>query len=202
MGAVFGAVREELPRHTTVISTDAFVVRRYAPSVAAVSHYGAGGWGEASDGSPFGALARYIGVFSTPENSAAGSAPERIAMTAPVLIDTSTDPERHAMMFVLPGSVYGSDVARVPTPTNQKVSIKEMPERLVAVRTFSGVIRHKPAAENLALLLADVEADGRYDVVRAADGSPRWQAAGYNSPFVLPWLRTNEVLLEVVEGKK
>ena len=95
-----------------------------------------------------------------------------------------------------------SDVARVPTPTNQKVSIKQMPERLVAVRTFSGVIRHKPAAENLALLLADVEADDRYDVVRTADGSPRWQAAGYNSPFVLPWLRTNEVLLEVVEGKK
>ncbi len=29
-----------------------------------------------------------------------------------------------------------------------------------------------------------------------------WQVAGYNAPFVLPWFKTNEVLVSVEETKE
>ena len=37
----------------------------------------------------------------------------------------------------------------------------------------------------------------QWTVKQAADNRVDWQAAGYNAPFVLPWFKTNEVLVSV-----
>ena len=136
-------------------------------------------------------------MFGAPENVqanaklAAAPAPEPIAMTAPVLIDNE-----RTMMFLLPASKYGS-IHDAPTPSDPRVRLQTLPARLQAVRTFSGNLRPARAREQLARLLADLRSDGVG--VKQVAGAVEWQAAGYNAPFVLPWFKTNEVLVSVDE---
>ena len=159
MGIVMGVIREEMPQFTLIHKAATYEVRKYAPSVIAETSFGTGGWGGGSDGKPFGALARYIGVFGTPMNAATGkpeaiamtapvlvTAPEPVAMTAPVLVSpTST---QHTMAFVLPASRYKT-VDEAPKPTDPRVHLRQLPERLQAVRQYSwtfspGVARGGP----------------------------------------------------------
>ena len=158
------------------------------------------GWGVSSDGTPFGSLARYIGVFGNPANvQKQQQAPEPIAMTAPVIIDAGSS--RHTMMFLLPASKYSS-IEEAPVPSNPNVRLQTLPARLQAVRTFSGNFRPARAKEQLEMLLADLRKDGW--TVKAPHGQSDgvdWQAAGYNAPFTLPWFKTNEVLVSVDEKK-
>ena len=156
MGVVFGRISEELPRHTVVMEKATYQIRRYDPSIAVMCDYRQG-WGTSADGGPFGSLARYIGVFSTPENMAKTQKAEPIAMTAPVLIDAGTN--RHTMMFLLPASKYGS-IEEAPKPTNPNVRLETLPARLSAVRTFTGNLKASRAREQLELLLADLRKDG------------------------------------------
>jgi hypothetical protein len=58
------------------------------------------------------------------------------------------------------------------------------------------------ARENLAILLDDLERDGRYAPQRTAAGEVDWTAAGYNAPFVLPFMKRNEVMVSVLENPK
>lgn len=132
----------------------------------------------------------YIGVFSTPENAAAAP----IAMTAPVMIGQPQGQHRHTMMFLLPASRFQT-VDEAPEPSNPKVHLRQLPERVVAVRTFSGNLRPERARQEKEGLLRDLEHDGQWGAVRPLD----WMAAGYNAPFVLPWFKTNEVHVSVVE---
>ena len=99
-------------------------------------------------------------------------------------------------MFLLPSSKYSS-VEEAPTPSNPNVRLQLLPERLQAVRTFSGNLRPSTARENMLALVADLKEDGWTIKENANDVD--WQAAGYNAPFVLPWFKTNEVLVSVEE---
>lgn len=199
MGVIFGKIGEELPRHSLVHTAAAYTVRRYEPSIAACATYGAGRWGSGSDRSPFGALAKYIGVFGAPRNAKDGGGSERISMTAPVVIDAGEQSKVDTMMFLLPASVYGHTLdANVPAPTDPNVRLVQLPERMQAVRAFNGNLGLARAREQLELLLADLRADG-WQPKPAADGGVEWQVAGYNAPFVLPRFKTNEVLVSVLE---
>lgn len=212
MGIVFGSTKGlEMPAFEVLASASGYEVRRYAPSVLATAAFGDKGWAaNGSDGSPFGALARYIGVFGKPKNQAKS----KISMTAPVLVDASTTTAAPAepiamtapvlvsptgtntMSFVLPASLYKS-VDEAPRPTDPRVTIHQLPERVQAVRTFSYKFSHESSRKNLELLLADLEGSSDWAVKRGANGEPRWQAAGYNPPFSLPFMKRNEVLVEV-----
>ena len=191
MGMVLGRIGEEMPRHSIVSTHAGYQIRRYEPSIAAMCNYSKGGWGQGSDGGPFGSLARYIGVFGKPENNK-----EPIAMTAPVLIDSASD--THTMMFLLPASKYDTAIDSAPKPTNPNVRVEMLPARLQAVRTFSGNLRAAAAREQLALLLADLHRDGWKPKDRRGGGID-WMTAGYNPPFTLPFLKTNEVRVTVEE---
>ena len=215
MGMVFGRIAEELPRHSIVSKHATYQIRRYEPSIAVQCDYSRG-WGNSSDGTPFGSLARYIGVFSEPENVKR----QPIAMTAPVLIDAGT--EKHTMMFLLPASKYSS-IDAAPKPSNvshaatlhqqpcvpvsnpissprvrqPNVRLQTLPARLQAVRTFSGNLRPSKARSEMQLLLEDLKRDGWH--VKTTSSGVEWQAAGYNAPFVIPFLKTNEVMISVDE---
>ena len=187
-------------------------VRRYGPSVIAEASYGDGGWG-GGDGGPFGSLARYIGVFGSPQNSKVGDmkTPEPIAMTAPVLISApppepiamtapvliSPSDSKHTMAFVLPASRYRT-VDEAPVPTDPRVRLRQLPERLQAVRTFTWKFSPENAKRNLEELLTDLQQDG-WKMPRDDRGEVVWQAAGYNPPFALPFMKRNEVLVNVEE---
>lgn len=192
---VFGRIAEEMPRHTVLKNATTYQVRRYEPSIAAMCDY-TDGWGTSRDGTPFGSLARYIGVFGKPDNvQKQHASAEPIAMTAPVLISAGTS--RHTMMFLLPNSVYKS-IDEAPTPSNPNVRLQTLPARTQAVRTFSGTFTAQRAKEQLELLLADLRRDGySIKVPQGQTSGVDWQGAGYNAPFTLPFLKTNEVLVSV-----
>lgn len=214
MGAVVGKIAEETPAHVVVHRAQGYEVWRYPRSVVAVVRAAAldpndPPRGEAFLNEAFRILARYIGVFGEPQNRAAVSqdgapeklamtapvimpAPQKIAMTAPVIMPNAQrddDLGEDCMMFVLPAR-FGS-VEEAPRPTNEAVTIEQLPEgRCEAVLTFSGAARMKQYSDKAQQLLSMLERDG-VSVVGA------WNAQGYNPPFTLPWLRRNEVHVPV-----
>lgn len=82
MGMVMGKISEEMPAFTVLHKAVSYEVRKYGPSVVAECSYD---WEASDGGSPFGVLARYIGVFGTAQNEQKGASVP-IAMTAPVLV--------------------------------------------------------------------------------------------------------------------
>ena len=112
---------------------------------------------------------------------------ESVAMTAPVEFDR--DGEGVRMAFFLPAE-YDYDSA--PRPTDDSVRLVERPGRTVAVYPFSWWAtdgRVERRTEALRSTLAD--ADDAFEIV----GEPFLMR--YEGPWVPPFLRTNEVAVEV-----
>lgn len=107
-----------------------------------------------------------------------------ISMTAPVEIG-GEDGSR--MRFYLPA---GYDIESAPRPTEGSVELLEIPERTVAVRRFSW----RPTEARI-----DSETEALLDKLDAANvplaGEPFFM--GYDAPWTLPFLRRNEVAVEV-----
>ena len=129
MGAVIGKRDTAEPAYKLLQSTP-FEIRLYSPYlVAEVAMQGGG---------EFNILANYIGVFGNPANEGsqamAMTAPvlKRVsmAMTAPVLQSGTKSGEK--MAFVLP-SEY-TDLAQAPRPTDKRVTLRHVPEKVVAIR--------------------------------------------------------------------
>ena len=86
MGSVFGKESVEEPPHEILLSRNknaktSYELRKYDKRFAATITYKK--TGDKSENSPFGALAKYIGVFGTPQNEGDKS----ISMTAPVVME-------------------------------------------------------------------------------------------------------------------
>ena len=120
--------------------------------------------------SGFRTLARYIGVFGTPENRVRGADgdptnPSKIAMTAPVINQTiamtapvlneridmtspvlSSNTGRSTMAFVLPKEYKTVDSA--PIPTNKNVRLRKLPKRKCAVMQFTWNVNEKQGRES------------------------------------------------------
>jgi hypothetical protein len=109
-------------------------------------------------------LARYIGVFGKPENVLQKS----MAMTAPVILDQNQGTKlsmtapvistNTKMSFVLPFEF--NSLEEIPVPTNKDVFIKEIPEKIVAVDTFSGWYTDEIGHERLDNLCKILKIDG------------------------------------------
>jgi hypothetical protein len=78
--------------------------------------------------------------------------PKKIPMQVPVL---STD---HVMQFKFPPTISSLDQA--PTPNNERVSIRELPERVVAVIKYYGYYSHEHAMRKLRKLHKTLIAEG------------------------------------------
>ena len=164
MGIVFGRISEERPLYDVVhvfrdsaslpsASYGPPELRKYAPRL--VSEYAYDAKTEGSNDA-FRALARYIGVFGTPENRA-GDAALPIAMTAPVTMGTSgptkvsmtapvtmgqrgdaraSEAGMQVMQFGMPRTFKTVD--ECPRPTNPKVSVREIPSYYCVALAFNG----------------------------------------------------------------
>ena len=136
---------------------------------------------------PFKKLAKFIGVFGSAENEKQ----ESISMTAPVSLAPTDDAEECQMSFFLPKKY--KTIEDVPRPERKDVTIRRIPERIVAVRTFSGSFRKRNVDKNEAELRRALNRDG-IDIV---DDDAKATVFGYNPPWTVPFFRTNEVLLPV-----
>jgi hypothetical protein len=110
---------------------------------------------------------------------------EKIAMTAPVQQGESAEGWRVA--FMLP-TEYTLDTA--PVPTDERVQIKAMPGRLMAVLRYSGRWTESNFSNKQSALWDAIDGE-------SIDKLGEFQSAFYNPPYTLPFMRRNEVMVEV-----
>jgi hypothetical protein len=110
---------------------------------------------------------------------------EKIAMTAPVQQGESAEGWRVA--FMLP-TEYTLDTA--PVPTDERVQIKAMPGRLMAVLRYSGRWTESNFSNKQSALRDAIAGE-------SIDKLGEFQSAFYNPPYTLPFMRRNEVMVEV-----
>lgn len=199
MGIVLGRVTSETPAHEVLRTLPGYEVRRFPPAVAAVYTHPAGAAG-AGGSAGFRALAGYYGIGSPPKQA---GEPAPIAMTAPVLMsyapaalapasapDPTWDAAMTSMTFLLPAKY--ATAADAPVPAGDAVVLRDVPARTAAVRVFSGNLSLPAIREQVDALREALRRDG----VNVPDGEePR--VAGYNPPFTVPWLKTNEIQITV-----
>lgn len=109
----------------------------------------------------------------------------KIAMTAPVTGEPSTNGWRFA--FVLPAEY---DLSNAPQPNDERIQLKRIPAKKVAVLRYSGLWRESDYAENRMRLREWIERSGL-----EADSPAR--VASYDPPWTLPSLRRNEVMIDI-----
>lgn len=94
------------------------------------------------------------------------------------------------MQFILPAKYT---MATVPKPTDERVRLREVPGRIMAAITFSGVATESHTLKKLGALRTALQEEASGYRVTGDDH----MLARYNDPFT-PWfLRTNEVLVPV-----
>lgn len=120
------------------------------------------------------------------ESSSADRDSESISMTSPVASDTTEEGVR--MAFYLPAE-YDYDTA--PRPTDDSVRLVEQPGRTLAVLGFSWFTTDGRVARKTDDLLATLAAADDISI----EGDPFLMR--YDGPGVPPFLRTNEVAVEV-----
>jgi hypothetical protein len=197
----------EEPSHRIVETYPEFELRRYAPYLVAETVVDAGF--DSAGNRAFGILADYIFGKNRGEKKiemtapvtqqpADGAAPEgqKIEMTAPVTqqpatrtAGTATGADRYVVSFVMPERFT---LETLPEPIDPRIELRREPERLMAVRRYSGRWTRENYREEEQKLLAAVRERG-YEPV----GAPVY--ARYNSPFSLWFMRRNEVMVEVRE---
>ena len=192
--SVFGIRSTEEASYIVLDEQDEFQLREYAGLVIVETTVNAGF--DKAGKEAFGRLFGYISgenrtaqkitmtapVLADEENSATG---ESIDMTAPVIADEATDGWRYA--FVLPNSFT---IADAPIPTDPKVRLVEVQPKLVAVLRYSGLLNEGDFRDNSARLLHWISENQLESL-----SLPR--VAGYDPPWTLPFLRRNEVMIDV-----
>jgi SOUL heme-binding protein len=195
LGVLFSssAMAIEKPDYEVIHADGDVEYRRYASYIIAETEiFDVDDWNDASN-EGFKRLFDYI----TGDNSGQ----EKIAMTAPVQqskiqaedvrfnqAEPLGDGAGWKVSFMLPSS-YSLDAA--PAPEDDRIKIRLVPEKLVAAVRYSGrwTTRNFDKHESrlmTALSKANIE----------TLGVP--EAAFYNPPFVPPFMRRNEIMVEVV----
>lgn len=166
---------EEMPYRVTAVR-DGYELRHYDRAV--LVQVAVTGSSEQAASAGFGPLVRYISGDNVSNT--------RLAMTSPVLQESSSH-DSHLISFVLPSNV---DVSSIPVPRSSVLSTVVMDARDMAARTYIGRWTQRKFDENAADLIANLKRDGLTPV-----GLPSW--ARYDPPWTLPFMRRNEVLIEV-----
>jgi hypothetical protein len=119
---------------------------------------------------------------------------ERIAMTASVNVEPQGDSAKGMMQarrwriqFTMPGEY---SMATLPRPRNPAVTVRDVPGKRYAVLVFSGFAGEEKVQQKTDELLGWLKAKN----IRAV-ATP--QLARYNPPWTLPFMRRNEILVEV-----
>lgn len=164
-------------------------IRDYAPMIVAETSVAGARADAISDG--FRIIADYIFGNNAPAQKVAITAPvtqregEKIAMTAPVT--QQSDGPTWVVRFVMPASY---SLETLPRPNSADVLLKEIGRRRVAVIRFSGMAGEdslKRRTEQLELFVRERNL--------AALSPPTY--AFYNPPWTLPFLRRNEIMIEI-----
>lgn len=194
IGGVQVASRVAEPTYEVLTRLDGLELRRYAPYVVAETRVE--GEYRSSLNAGFRRLAGYIFggnrsrrkmAMTAPVSAQADSSSEKIAMTAPV--SAQQDTGGWLIAFAMPA---GSQLDTMPLPNDARVTLRQLPARRVAALRFRGWAGARDVAKKTAELLAALSA-----AKLTPTGVP--VIAQYNPPWTLPFLRRNEILIDVVD---
>lgn len=182
----------EKPEYEVLYQDDNFEYRKYSSYVVAETEVtDIASYNDAAN-EGFMRLFRYITGNNSGRQDIAMTAPvqqtpvgEKIAMTAPVQQTPAADGWRIA--FMVP-SEY--ELAAVPVPADPRIHIRVVPERVMAVVRYSGRWTQRNVDKHEAMLRERLAADGVVPVSAV-------ETAFYNAPYTPPFLRRNEVMVEV-----
>jgi len=194
----FGIRLNEEPSYEVVMTDGDFEVRRYkAHTIAKISLQGMtfDDFREAA----FKKLAHYIFEGNEKHSSipmtspvmeqhgTEANNPKQISMTSPFM-QQENEPGGWTMSFILPKEFT---VKSAPTPNDQSVVLEEVPERLLASISYSGnntlenVKEHERKLADWLKKQPNIQSSGRFMV------------AQYDAPFVIPFLKKNEIMVQV-----
>jgi hypothetical protein len=111
---------------------------------------------------------------------------KKIAMTAPVVMTNSR--KKFTMAFIMPKQY---EMSNLPKPKNNDVVLKKVPSRTLAVIRYSGLMGQDRIMQKTKQLLDSIKKQKL-----TSKGEPFFM--GYNAPWTLPFLRRNEVAVEVI----
>jgi effector-binding domain-containing protein len=152
-------------------------IRRYAPMIVAETEVS--GAREEAINQGFRRIADYIFGNNAPA--------QKVAMTAPVTQQGTGNAWK--VRFVMPSSYT---MESLPKPNRSEVKLHEMPARSYAVIRFSGLAGEKSLKEHTTRLQAFIR-----DKKMVEAAAPTY--AFYNPPWTLPFLRRNEVMIDLKE---
>lgn len=186
----------EEPKYLLLEKSEPFELRAYAPLI--VAEVKVDGDLDTASNQGFRLIAAYIfgknqvsekiamtvpvGIESGEQNKSA-----KIAMTAPVGIESAGN--QWTVSFVMPSEYT---LASLPKPLDPQVKIRELPAEKKAVITFSGFYNEEKVKEKTQALR-----DWMKSRNLKSTGEP--QFARYNPPWTLPFMRRNEVLIQIQE---
>ena len=193
----------EAPNYDVVKTESNIEIRQYAPMI--IAEVQVNGNRDDSIGDGFSLLAGYIFGNNIAKQDIAMTAPvqqqkgsqismtapvqqqkvEKIAMTAPVQQQKNGDTWQ--ISFVMP-SKYSMDT--LPKPVNDLVKLKKIPAKQFAVIRFSGTNSDANVKEHEEKLMTYIKSKNISII-----GSPKY--AFYNPPWTLPFMRRNEVMIEL-----
>ena len=179
----------EKPDYKVIQSEQNIEIRQYEPMIIAEVEVDGKREDAIRDG--FRLLADYIFGNNTVQQVISMTAPvqqkenQKIAMTAPVQQQSMGKSWR--MSFVMP-SKYKLD--SLPVPNNDRVRLKEILTKKFVVIEFSGTNSNENVTKHENQLMNYIEAN-QINII----GSPKY--AFYNAPWTLPFLRRNEVMIEI-----
>jgi hypothetical protein len=188
------AMATEEPKFTLLEKDQSFELRLYEPKILAEVVVN-GTMREASSKG-----FKLIADFIFGNNIATSGKSEKISMTAPVLIE----PHAEKISMTAPVNVeqYGAGwkvnfvmpsqytLETLPKPNNPVVKIKPIPAKKFAVIQFSGLVDE----EKMAKKVNDLE---QWISTKQLKVPGNAELARYNPPWTLPFLRRNEVMIEV-----
>ena len=188
------AMAIEEPKFTLLEKDKAFELRAYAPKIIAEVVVD-GNMREASSKG-----FRLIANFIFGNNTVQSGKSEKISMTAPVSVEPRSDKismtspvgvqqasKDWKVYFVMP-SQYTLET--LPKPKSPLVNIKQISSQKFAVIRFSGLVDEEKMEKKVTELKQWTD-DKKLKVL----GNP--ELARYNPPWTLPFLRRNEVMVEV-----
>jgi len=191
VGVLAGPVMSnvEKPEYKVIQSEQNIEIRQYEPMIIAEVEVDGKREDAIRDG--FRLIADYIFGNNTVEQNISMTAPvqqkenQKIAMTSPVQQQLAG--KSWQISFVMP-SKYNMD--SLPVPNNNRVRLKKILTKKFVVIEFSGSNSNENVIGHENQLMNFIEAN-QINII----GSPKY--AFYNAPWTLPFLRRNEVMIEI-----
>lgn len=207
------AMAIEEPSFKSLETAGPIEIRHYSAVIVAET-FVSGEMGAASN-SGFRLIADYIFGNNISAVTPGNNASEKIAMTAPVAVEpaaTAAPAEKIAMtapVSVQPQGAAGTGLmqsnrwrvqftmpqkytlATLPKPRAPAVTLREVPSKTMAVLVFSGFAGAEKVQQKTDELLKWLQEHNKQVLATP-------QLARYNPPWTLPFMRRNEILVEIV----